>query len=416
MNDVATFFRDREKDQGQTYQFDVESPKGMHRFRVYAQRPFEFRPQNRSDGLKELRSAVSTQGGGGVIVKAEDEAGSRILSVTRVASKSYQPPEHCTALSPGRPPTPFQMDGVGYKFPGGSHLVVPVDDESKQCLETFVGYLSFLSPDIESIVLNAIRRPSLDTRLNRVENRLFDKTADEELAASDNHGFGRLVRLLNPMVAFLIAMLFFVVLAGVSGFLLYRIDSGVKNLMKAAAEAARNHPAVEPLKTGGPPLRKVEPAVTQAGLLFKRLQKKGDSDELFKTLYDVHFASLGSNPTDEEIGKVLKEPATGQMGDQARHVQWGLIKLQMLQLLGRPLKDDEFLKAWDNFAITMKLYNKIPKPAIEGNPAARRFLSAIACLLKNPNTVPLQGDCAKGNMGDLEKGLQALTGFVEKER
>jgi hypothetical protein len=398
MNDVATFFRDRQKDSGETYQLTLEGWRGTHRVSVYSQRPIESRAledqsvvlqQDYDVALKDLRNAVTGSGGGGMIVIANDESRSRTFSVMRVNAKPYAAAQGFVALSPGRDPAFVSIDGNnrGYKCAAGAHALVPVSEEAQQRLQDFLGYLSWLSPDIESLVLNAIRRPSLDRRLDRVETRLFAQTADEALTGANQNLLGKIrnwmaLSVPPPVIRVATAVLLAVLIA-TNGFVLYRLYPRGDVMVVYAAP-------------GKSKLAAVEPFVDDAKALLEALHKS--KDPLLRKVDEAHFASLA---TDEEVQKAFGE----------RPALWGLVKLQMLAIDSQSRSTD-FLEAADAVTRTKEAYAAIPQARIPDD--ARRFLTAAGCRMHYESPMPFESeDCTKVPVEAFEEGLQRLTTFVK---
>jgi hypothetical protein len=396
MNDFATFFRDRQKDSGETYQLTLEGWRGEHRVAVYSLRPIESRAlqdqsvptqQDYELAVKDLRNAIAGSGGGGMIVIANDDDRSRTFSVTRVSAKPNAAAQGFVTLSPGRPAAFVSIDGNrSHKCAAGAYALVPVSEEAQRRLQELVAYLAWLSPDIESLVLNAIRRPSLDRRLDRVETRLFAQTADEALTGASRSFLGRVRSWMtrpipSPVIRIATAVLLAVLLA-TNGFVLYRLYPR-GDVMVVYMTPGKLRPAA------------TEPFVKPAKALLDALHKS--KDPLLRKVDDAHFASLA---TDEEIRKVFSE----------RKALWGLVKLQLLAIDSTP-RNAEFLEAADAVARTKDAYLAIPQNDISRD--ARQFLTAAGCRMQYETPMPFESeDCANVPDAAFEEGLQRLTKFV----
>jgi hypothetical protein len=396
MNDVATFFRDRHKDSGETYQLTLEGWKGTHRVLVYSQRPIESRvledhaiatQQDYDVALKDLRSVVTGSGGGGMIVIANDEGRTRTFSVVRVNAKPYAAAQNFVTLSPGRPSAFVNIDGNsrGHKCAVGSYALVPVSDEAQERLRDFLAYLSWLSPDLESVVLSAIRRPSLDHRLDRVETRLFAQTTDEALATSQQGVLGQIkswmARSVPPPVIRLATAMLLLLLVAMNGAILLSLHS--KNYPDLLSGIARTK----------------EPVVRDAKTLLEALHKS--KDPLLLTVDDAHFKSLAGSWNDEEIQKAVRDD---------RLVLWGLVKIQLLAI-DSTLQSSEFLGASD-VATLRRTYKATPPDQLSND--ARQFLAEAGCRMHYNPPLPFEAnDCKKVPADAFEKGLQRLTTFVK---
>ncbi|HEX9984996.1 MAG TPA: hypothetical protein VGF69_17170 [Thermoanaerobaculia bacterium] len=405
---------------GETSYFSIEGAKATQDVAVYAQRRIEWQPalgtKNHKEPEavpKELRSAV-TQAGGGLIVTASGLGPVRKLAVTRVNANGYDAPERCVVLTPGRLSAVFKADGNNYDFPAGSHILVPVDEEADEKLQDFISYLTWLSPDMEALVLSAIRRPSLDHRLNILETKMLGRTSDEALAPSSESWIAHLTR--KTAAVFTgrrAAMVLLVLLLAAGGFGFFRFRSRrtpdtpvVGASVPGATEPAAERPAMagEDLDTGTPD---PEPYVDEARTLFELIRAKRAKDAMLAKIDDIHFASLRDESlTEQRITTALQESGEAP-------VLWGLVKLQLLKLGADP-KQRPFGASVQTPDRAAALYKTIPRRAVEDDPAGARFLTELACRLGDGAAPPFGGDCTTMSADDLEAGLRELITFVER--
>lgn len=408
MNDTATFFRDRQKDPGETYQLTLEGWKGTHRVSLYSQKPIESRAlqdqsvasqQDYDVVLKDLRNAITGNGGGGMIVIANDEGRSRTFNVMRVNVKPYAAAERFVALSPGRPAALLTIEGNnrGYKCDAGSYALVPVSEEAQTRLQDLLGYLSWLSPDLESLVLHAIRRPSLDRRLDRIETRLFSQTADEAMGDSRQDVLAKIkswmARSVPAPVIRLATAVSLIVLIAMSGAALLHLYS----LPAFDLLAGIKRPVL-----GGRLAPTAELAVDDAKALLTALRQS--NDPLLRAVDEAHFRSLAEPWSDEEIQQALRDE---------RPVLWGLVKLQLLELNPRP-EPSTFLRSADAFTLTKTAYAAIPQKDISND--ARQFLTEVGCRIQRQPPLPFAEDCTKISPDAFKRGLERLTTFVKGYR
>lgn len=395
MNDVVTFFRDRENDGGATYQLEVEGAKDPTRIAAYAQRPVDARvlqsqtvdARDLQASMRDLRSAIQGQGGGGILVVARDEGRWRMFTVTHANAKTYAAPERCVVLSPGRPPAQLIANGGECRFPAGSHVLVPINQEAEQRLQDFVAYLAWLSPDLESLVLNAIRRPSLDKRLDRVETRVFAETTDQNLAFQPSGSLGQvkawMARSVPAPVIRVAAAVLLVLLLSVNSVLLYGLHSRLEPAGDTDASTVRKPAPVEPF-------------AEEIKELFDAIED--NEDPLLRKLADVHFASVADGSWKDEQPVLL-----------------GLIKLQILALLDKPEPGLDFLRSSEEVAATNAAYKDV-QPKLAKAPHARKLLQALACRVESSSELTFRKDCDKAPARDIERGLRDLTKFVEGRR
>lgn len=425
MIEIASFFRPREKHSGETYCVDIDST----RLYAYSRKPLQSRLLKQAADRKELdraqtdlRSAIS-QSGGGVIVTATPETNDVRVGFDWIGPNSDGGREF-VVLSPGRPP---RFDQGDQRLSAGSHVVVPVDQDAEEALHQFIEDLAWLSPDLESLVLNSIRRPSIDARLNRVEHKLFKRTADEQL----NDGWLRrkmaaVKRAFSPAVFGTIVAVVIAFLLGLNAYLLGQLsstadDAALENAYKAGSKAAKTGTVAET----APTREKNGAFADEARLLLHRLHEKSATNPDFKLLYDIHFAeSDRGEPSDEQIAKLF------EAGKNNRPFLWGVIKLQALKLEPKPT-DQAFLKGVEEISATKKRFTEIGMAKIMADAAGLNLLATLACRLEynTPEAPGLpkageiaafefvpNGDCSQFNSSaDIERGLAGLIEFLERD-
>lgn len=419
MNEAVSFFRHRKIDRGETHRIEI----GPTHFYVYSQESIPSRlPQDREtadrdavqEAYREISNAVRQQGGG-VIVKVVDDITGRRVSVETVGQKTSQRSLRYVVLAPGQP---FRFaDDDETKLPLAAHLVIPVDDEAAEHLQQFVSQLEWLPPDLEMLVLNAIRRPSLDARLAKVEAAVFRSPGDKP------SGMGLIARFRRaldkyevaagvPLIALIIAIAYF---------LLPHPVSFTKPAASNAGEGTNTTASVtDTSATAG--VTKHDHVSEARKLLAKLREKKGDD---LKTLYEKHFETLDKlDATDQDIQRLFDPYQQGAVDN--RPFLWGLIKLQVLKL--EP-ESKTFLAPWDAFTPTRKVMTKLGLNNIKTKDVVGYdLLAALACKLSvesparptlNPtsdNPVTFDGKCDAFTTETIPKGLAGLNAFLDKRQ
>jgi hypothetical protein len=444
MTEAATFFRNREQDPGATYQFQVKTGKLLYRFSVYSRKLVESKTLSDQEyagkkeadaALSDLRSTLSTLGGGGLIVMVLDQGGLRHLSINPVASGGFQVPRQFVVLVPGRPAYSLAIDDKDQEFPAGAHFIVPVDAAAEERLQLFIGQLPWFSPDLEALVLRAIRRPALDARMDRVETKLFGQTADTVPAGAETGWFARTKerigrRLASPAFYGYCAALLLALLLAANAFLLLRLKSTVDDLATRVPQPPVT--SLGPAPTPGPTPAPSPPIQPPAGVvavaqqtkdLFAALREKSDPN--LKLLYNAHFKDFDKNPlADQEIASWFSRQQSGQAG--SRPFLLGIIKLQALELQPQPA-DTSFLQKWDNITATKEVFRNLGLNNFDATKL--RLVAGLSCQLGydspqapglpgfGQGSPPLEfipgGSCSSLTVNDIETGLDDLVEFVE---
>lgn len=440
MNEIATFFRPRGKDAGATYRFSTTTEKGTYyEFSVYCRKFIPLKGLNLEEAPRDwnanayyekLRNAVKGCGGG-IIVKASGDGPSRMLEVEHIGSGN--PPSRYVLLAPGRP---AYLHPIADKqnVPAGSHAIVPIDEESERRLAIFVEQLPWFSPDFEALVLNAIRRPSLDSRLDDVETQLFGETAEAARNEANARGWARIrlrmEKLLSkPSIYGFAAAGVLILLGTANAWLLYDLNSRIPTsaVMTAGGMKPRVDHAVPDGNLAGSVKAAQDSALVRATQeLIKEINKKRSTDSI-NTLYKKHFQGFLDKPkltsADIDAWFITQKPSQG-VG--SRPLLWGLIKLQTLKINPRPA-DTRYLESDGNWSDTKAVLRGM-RIDLENDPAAGRLIAALSCRLgiddTDTPTLPKSGttdalnlmadtQCSDLTDDDITNGLTKLTEFVK---
>ncbi|HZF08061.1 MAG TPA: hypothetical protein VFE33_04650 [Thermoanaerobaculia bacterium] len=426
MNGLVTFYRDRKV--GATYEVHLrvaQGPEtivfvyGAQRIRSTALKDREINEKQLSETLTDIRMDVQ-QAGGGVIAVATGEAEKRI-KVETVKSAGFEPPTIFLALAPGAAPRALDVEKeILLSF--GARLLIPGDAATQKQLESFVQYLGYLPLDLEMLVLDAIRRPSLDTRLMEVETRTFGKRETgriRPLWALKIRAVGRgVVRALQPAVLMLL-------LAGlaVNGWWTHELVGEKKE--QDSPPVATPTPRTGPPQNPSPPAPRVtEPHSLSSSVieLVEAVRKKSKTNATMGKLYQVQFKPVEAVLATGDLSKFQTK--------DSQTFYWGLIKLQALQL--EPNADPAMLDKFDSFKPTKEEFRKIGNARWSADVDGYYLLAAAACSLgyltpsgpglptsgKSPTIDPAVefvpgGKCTDYPFAKSGPGLQKLARYVE---
>lgn len=118
------------------------------------------------DFIREIRSSLAPRGG--MIAQVSSHNGFVQAVLTPVKAQGYTPPSRVLRLGPVSLPR-FEELPQKADLPFGDHLVVPVSAEAERRLEVFHETLDGFPSDLALSILNVIRRPSLEWRIERLE-------------------------------------------------------------------------------------------------------------------------------------------------------------------------------------------------------------------------------------------------------
>src|SRR5215210_3199572 len=164
MSKAITFFRNRQQETGQTYEFEIEDSARRYQIFVYSRNALEetlvrsrqLRGGSSKAEVDKIKQAL-LQSGGGVIASTYEENRERVLVIFPVASGGKATCGAFGLLLPGHPSLSLEtLSENGIYFPQGSQALVPVDKEAEDSLRGLQKYVGFLPPDLESLVFHAI--------------------------------------------------------------------------------------------------------------------------------------------------------------------------------------------------------------------------------------------------------------------
>lgn len=374
MSELATFFRHRREDPGATYHNRWKTEKGVQEISVYCRKAVGstfFKPEESPRDLSAYQEAVKSRGGG-IIVMSIGDGVSKTIELRRVGANNYQLPQRFLMLPPGRPPFFCELDG-SHKVSAASHLIVPADAEAEQRLQHFYDQLPWFSPDFEALVLNAIRKPSVDSRLDDLETRVYGQTIGDSQRDAARGRWERVwlaVRnvLTNGATYASLAIGVIIVLLYMDVLRLEELkdeiyaqraaDTGNKN--KAAASGGS--------KTETSASRDTHTLTAATQQFLTELEQKKESRRKLRNLYDQYFQTF--RPDAKDIDKWYAPDGEGN-----QQFLSGLIEVQNLRN-GNNDPDD----------------------------VSKRFMEAVQCRLNK---------CTDDNEDDITAGLKNLTEYLK---
>jgi hypothetical protein len=412
MSRPVTFFRPREA-AGELEELDLNAPNGHYRLFLYSRKKLDLKRISRElpagallRVMGEIREKIAGEGEGGVLVAIDDGAEQRRAAVFPLVASAEAAFGTFGVAPPGASMYVEPANGNWQQLPPGSHLFVPVDRPAEESLRRFQEDLAGLSRDLESLVLYAIRKPSLDTRVANLEAKAADRKDDREKS-----------RWSDFLLPFFIAVLALIV--GVNILLLYSLSLRIEGLS--------SHPSLSTDGAGREPKIPNEGEITepenlssslteseQIAKLLEAVERHQTSNKAFEALHTGPFA-LGKE-TETEIASLLANTSS------VRPLVIGLLKLEALRLRIAP-RDLNF-GARNNLTETKKVYAKLDQTTLNADLRTRNLLAALACMAYKRPSLPQVGDvpavdfapgrsCNDFPLATARPGLDDLTAFVQ---
>ncbi len=174
---TTSFFRHRDRDSGWTQVFEFNLlDVGRAEIAVYCRMaPKEKHPQYQDMQPNKLKSCQDAlrqlveRSGGGIVVTTTQRNEWAEMQIWTSRSNGYSAPSQLLRLSVGLPPAQIEITTSAQRLARGDRLLIPVDLEAETELKAFLGHLSWLSGDVEAVVLDSLTRPSIESRLAKIE-------------------------------------------------------------------------------------------------------------------------------------------------------------------------------------------------------------------------------------------------------
>jgi len=180
MDSPITFFGTRTQIAQQLKQIDAIGPDRPHRILLFAQVPFHdtSRESQRFDENEQITPwfhdrirELMRRGGGTFAHLTPDGRGGWTVGVERGPFEGYRPAHRALLLRAEGSPVEISLDGSLHRLEPGQHLLVPVDEEAQRRLLNLAENLRDLGEDLETLIFDTLRRPSLDYRLSLLEEQ-----------------------------------------------------------------------------------------------------------------------------------------------------------------------------------------------------------------------------------------------------
>jgi hypothetical protein len=433
MSGPVTFFRPRGDDVGATHDFVLDAGEETRRLYLAARKPLDpAAVSSRKLPIGEIAAATSRmvgeiagQGEGGALVVLLDRQGRRSAAVRAAQAVEDDAFRTFVLLAPGAPPSVQAADAKWFDLPQGAHLLVPVDRRAEERLVRFQEDLDWLPPDLAALVLYALRRPSLDAFVRRLDGKAAEQAGPADDAAGGLDSFWKKLRRSTLLWPLLAAVLF--LLLGANLWLLWSLRSRIDALTPPGSKGAAA--AVAPAESrnadgGSHPDRNASPAAANptasaeiAGLL-QDVEAFRKSRAAFEALAAGPFNGL-AGAGENGIARLLAS------GRGARPQVLGLIKLEALRL-GIAPDAGPFFRAPDNQSEIKAAYLSAGPGALAADADGRALLAALACVAFPRDGTPSLpktrtpafnfapgSTCADFPLGKALPGLAALRAYVQ---
>lgn len=424
MNEIITFFRNFEQDQGMTCRLTVELPDSVYSLLIYSgsscQKPELLSDQKFNDmesyqayKLKVIESIGHSNGGLVVEVKDENEQlGIKIQGISAAETEAWLPPQHVFYLQPGYrlAEQPFDGKELYLQLHKDSHIILPVDEDAEKHFKSFrENYSTWFPADFEPIMLNLLRQPGLDLRVAHLEEKLEEKVSEKSVpvaVASNNVGISKRDSQPPPRKKLIstdtiLPAVTALILAGIlTAVGIYGYKNLINNDTKLLTEINTLKTSVESMKisklpettvvsvtpppiTGpvteppsNPPVEDLSSAIN--GLLaFLSTESQQHKIPNLSKLWDIHFGKI-QNLNNLDKSELFKK----------KEFLWGMIKLPIVAAQD----DTKFLENVDAITATKKVYEKVLDSGndniIKSDNQIRDMLAFLICQIQEIEDKP----------------------------
>jgi len=407
-------------DGGDQFEFWVFDRSGKINFSGFASRKISSK-----EDLEDLASEIGSliQRGGGLYFYAMDHNGVLRGRLVPIPASDYAPPEEVLRLSPSSG-TRFEKITGKIDLAIGDHLVVPVSATAGQRLDAFYKNLECFPSDLQTLLLNVIRRPSLEWRIHRIERALKSLPPATQAAQQKERGqrdfLGRLHHAvmrpipLGPAIAVML-----LVASTVGAYERYRIHT--KNAAETEITTGDVHSKIDDKKDNK---KKKEGPNQRAESPLGAMPKDGSNPESPESSLRVLSLALQSS-SNGDLKKIYENHFKNQPA-KSRKIGLGLAKLQAFQL-GLIPPNAPILSISDNATAVVNLYRSKALEAVKRNDDSFALLTWNCCYHFNGTAIPetasapalslgVTGDCKDLELDRTVPALKTLTDWVKTQR
>ncbi|MFO1429794.1 MAG: hypothetical protein U1F76_06595 [Candidatus Competibacteraceae bacterium] len=421
MNEIITFFRNFEQDQGRTYRLIIQLPDKAYSLSIYSRLFFqkseffsdqEFKDTESYYAYKAQLINLIGQSNGGFLVEVRDgneHLEIKIQAIGAAESEGWSPPRQVFYLEPGYRLTERPFDGteLDLKLSKDSHLILPVDEDAEKHFRSFrENYSSWFPADFEPIMLNLLRQPTLDLRVARLEEKLEEKSLEEKAQekpkeqpapvteASDNVALSKQDTQPSPLMVTTLILAGILAATGIYGY--ENLVNNI-NMLKASMESINTKinkspvatsTASTPLQISPSPVTETQydssvkglsGAVNDLLVLLSKERQQGKDPNINK-LWDKHFSGI------QNIGNLDQNMVSDLF--KRKEFLWGMIKLPIVEAQS----DTNFLENVDAISATASIYREIldskQQNAINSDEAIRTMLAFLTCQVQEIENTP----------------------------
>lgn len=370
--------------------------------------------------LAETREEVQKHGG----ILVEASVHNNVIRLTLFSGNGA--PRKILRLRPAGDPQ-FESFSNSVDLEAGEHLIFPVSVAAQQKLETFEDVCEGFPADLRSSLFNVIRRPSLEWRIQRIEEMLsLEPPTQAERQRSHQHQATFLEKLsrwfLWPIPAGWVAAAVLLLLGTFVAYKLWPGDAAV--IEETNTPAAETEQGTVPVDVP-PATLPDKPAVDPGPSPIAPASTASANGE--QPLDDL-FQALAGSPETSTTGKIYKshfKPWTGKELKYPSPSVWGIAKLEALRLNIVP--DSETLQKTDERSFLKEaLQDQEKGKPLTDDKSASAMLAWVCCqrygmpalVAGRDDKEPFlfKGyDCKTLEPGDAIPGLDALTTWVTNQ-
>lgn len=333
------------------------------------------------DEISNILRALVQKNGGGLIIQAAENRQQTVVKITHLDSMEYTPPEKLFVLNPtGKR---CEEKDINYDkantYNSDTHIIIPVDRVHQIELEHFLNYLSWYTPDLESLVLHSIRNPFLELRVTSLEEKILKQEKRTANVSYEKKGpFWIKTLFASFVVILLIAQL------AISSLLFYKPNEqqgqSVAATLNQDKTAITDKVAEIKTQPSNPPisLENLTYAINFDSIVLEfintldELSKKSSENQAIKTLWDNHFKGAKNTESEKFV--------------------WGVAKLWLLlhSSEGTFEGNEEFLTGSGKYNATKKQFRDYLKPkgvtdfsALPNIEIYQSMLGELACQIQH---------------------------------
>jgi hypothetical protein len=387
MIDSITLFQKHTLYSGNIHKIERENGEVYY---IYSRKDLtekELELAHEDDEISDILRTLVQKNGGGLIIQAMEQQ--TVVKITHISNREYTHPEKLFVLNPtGKR---CEEKDINYDkantYNSGTHIIIPVDKKHQTELEQFLNYLSWYTPDLESLVLHSIRNPFLELRVTSLEEELQMLKQQERIANVPSEKKGTFW--IKTLFASFVVILLIAQLA-ISSLLFYKPNE--QQSVAATPQTATTDKAAEIQKSIQQLMENLKAQPSNPPISLENLTYVINFDNIVSEFIDTLDELTKKSPENKALKTLWDKHFKGSENTESEKFVWGVAKLWLLlhSSEGTFEGNEEFLMGAGEYNATKKQFREYLKQkgvtdfsALPNIEIYQSMLAELACQIQH---------------------------------